>query len=108
MPISKSRPRRPRQRVTPLDAPLTRPKDDSPNWTDGGHRPPPQAVLDKLAEATIHGGYAGKRYDTCPTCFMRRTRKGGCNCLSDVDTRKIKKLGNKVKRSALADALGDV
>lgn len=106
MPISKSRPRRPRQRVTPLDAVMVRPKDDSPNWTGAGHRPPPQWLLDKMAEETIHKGFTGKRHQVCQRCFTRKASNGRCNCPSDVDTRKIKKLTPHRQRSPLADALG--
>lgn len=109
MPISKTHPRRPRQRVTPLDAPLVRPVDDSPNWTDTSRQwIPPQWLRDKIAEETIHKGYTGKRHETCPRCFTRKASNGRCNCPSDVDNVKIKKLTQRVKRSALADAVGDV
>lgn len=107
MPISRSRPRRPRQRVTPLDAPLVRPVDDSPNWTDtDGQRIPPQWILDRIAEETVHKGFTGKRHQTCPVCFVRKASNGRCNCPSDVDTRKIKKFTTHRQRSPLADALG--
>jgi len=105
--ISRTRPRRPRQRVTPLDATMSYPKDDSPNWTGGGHRPPPQAVLDKLAEATLHKGFTGSRHPLCTRCFTRKAATGACNCPSDVDMSNIRKLTAPHALSPLAKAVQD-
>ena len=34
-------------------------------------RMPSQATLDRLADERLHAGYAGRRYATCPACWMR-------------------------------------
>ena len=81
--ISKSSPRRPRQRVTSLDANLSpRPKDTSPApfAPGGGRRPPSQKILDAIAEETIHKGYTGPRHPTCVRCHLRKSSNGACGC----------------------------
>jgi len=108
MPISKSHPRRPLQRVTHLDASLSpRSVDSRPGWTVGGHRPPPQAVLDKIAEETLHKGYQGKRHPLCSKCFTRKSATGACNCPSNVDMSRVKKLTTPHALSPLAKAVAD-
>lgn len=105
--ISRSHPRRPRQRVTALDTNLSpRPRDTSPGFGQA-HRPPPQEILDQLAEETLHKGYTGRRHSLCPTCFMRRSSNGACNCRSNVDPVKVRRLTPAHTRSPFADALGE-
>lgn len=105
--ISKSSPRRPRQRMTALDANLSpRPRDTSPGF-GATHRPPPQAVLDRMAEETIHKGFTGSRHPACPRCFTRQSSSGACNCPSDVDALKVRRLTAHHARSPFADALGE-
>lgn len=87
---SKSRPRRPRRRLTHDDTPLgPRPRDNSPSF-GASHRPPPKKILDRLAEETIHKGFQGPRHPLCPRCFTRRSVSGGCNCPSDVSLPTLK------------------
>jgi hypothetical protein len=108
MPISRTHPRRPIQRVTPLDASLSpRPRDTSRGFPLDGHRPPPQAVLDAMAEATLHKGFTGSRHPLCGKCFTRRSSSGACNCPSDVDALKVRRLTAHHARSPFADALGE-
>lgn len=104
--ISKSHPRRPRQRVTALDANLSpRPRDNGPSF-GATNRPPPQAVLDAIAEETLHKGFTGSRHPLCKRCFTRRASTGACNCPSDVDAIKVRSLTAHHARSPFADALG--
>lgn len=45
-----------------------------------GFRPPPQHVLDRLAEETITGGYDVSASNICGECFMVRSTNGTCGC----------------------------
>jgi hypothetical protein len=54
--------------------------DGGANFAGEGAGPPPQWVLDKIAEETITGRFNTKRDNRCPTCFMCRSANGSCNC----------------------------
>lgn len=103
MPISKTHARRPRRRVTPDDTPLSpRPKDMSRPF-GASHRPPPQAILDKIAEETLHKGFTGPRHPLCQVCFTRKSSLGACNCPSDIRASDVKRYTHRVARSPMAD-----
>ena len=42
--------------------------------------PPPQYVLDRLAEEIITGGYDVSETNICPSCFTARSNSGTCFC----------------------------
>lgn len=37
-------------------------------------------ILDKEADTKIEGAYKDRRNPICPNCFIRKTRRGDCNC----------------------------
>lgn len=41
---------------------------------------PPQAVLDKIADRQISGGYSLKRANLCDGCFTYKSANGECLC----------------------------
>ena len=43
-------------------------------------RPPPQHVLDRLADEAFTGGYQISPANLCSTCFTYRSCNGSCNC----------------------------
>lgn len=45
-----------------------------------GFGPPPQYVLDRIAEESITGKYNVSASNICPECFMARSSSGTCFC----------------------------
>jgi hypothetical protein len=45
-----------------------------------GHRPPPQFVLDRIAEESITGKYDTSASNLCGLCFQARSVNGTCAC----------------------------
>lgn len=45
-----------------------------------GHRPPPQWVLDRIAEESITGKYDVSPGNICPDCCTARSAAGTCFC----------------------------
>jgi len=43
-------------------------------------RPPPQWVLDRIADETITGKYDVSPSNICPSCFTARSASGTCFC----------------------------
>lgn len=56
------------------------------------NRVPPQAVLDKIAERKITGGYKIVKRNLCKVCFQYRSANGSCECRSRSKDGKIRKL----------------
>lgn len=44
------------------------------------HRPPPQWVLDHLADQKLTGGYDVSPDNICSGCFQARSVNGECGC----------------------------
>lgn len=45
-----------------------------------GHRPPPQWVLDRLADEQFSGGFDLSPTNRCPQCFTAKSANGSCFC----------------------------
>lgn len=43
-------------------------------------RMPPAWVLDKIADESLHGGFTGDRYPTCPRCFLKVNKNAPHEC----------------------------
>jgi hypothetical protein len=41
---------------------------------------PPAWVLDKIADESLHGGFTGSRYGTCPSCFLKFNKNAPHAC----------------------------
>lgn len=41
---------------------------------------PSQAVLDRIADRSITGGYRTGKRNRCPQCFTARSANGTCSC----------------------------
>ena len=45
-----------------------------------GHRPPPQWVLDRIADEKFTGGYDISPANICQSCFTAKSDNGKCWC----------------------------